>query len=189
MTLDSPRMSSTDRKHEAKQKARLGYACLCFIGAFCGFALGWMESWQGWRSQSWPTVQGEMVRVGTRDALVSSSNSSKSLSPSRQAWQARVDYRYKVGGRIYTMGRIHAYTEISHRSESAALAEASRWKPGDTVTVHYNPADPEFAVLVPGFLVYDLWGKAVLGLVFLAGGIGLLMSWRKNRTKAEPSHG
>jgi hypothetical protein len=91
--------------------------------------------------------------------------------------RAHVRYVYSVDGRSYESTRERS---VMGRFE---IAEESDFRPGESVTVFFNPEDPSYSVLHPGGS-----GGAFVALSVLAGlsiffGLGGLV-WTLSRTRA-----
>lgn len=83
-------------------------------------------------SEGWPKVRGQITE------------SEAGESPLRTI--PKVEYEYTVGGAAY---HASAVTYGMPANQQAFLA-ALRLRPGDVVWVHYDPQNPEQAVLFPG---------------------------------------
>jgi hypothetical protein len=97
------------------------------------------------------------------------------------AERAHVRYVYSVGG--------HSFESTRERSFMGrfALGENGDFRPGESVTVFFNPEDPSYSVLYPGGS-----GGAFVALSVLAGlsiffGLGGLV-WTLSRTRAFSGH-
>lgn len=118
--------------------------------------------------------------------LSSEVESEQVLEDGEQRWKYYpiVEYEYEVDGQRYTNTRIYIDRSTctpggdvcgirEYDSKRPAGRLADRYPEGETVTVHYDPAEPETAYLVevPGFPTVRnvLWG--LLGVVL--AGIGV----------------
>ncbi len=121
---------------------------------------------------SWHLVRAKSTVEGTVLAA-SASHSKKHWSDTRSL----VTYSYEVDGKQFTGQRVRAgwLSETVHESGGAAFAQGL--KSGDRVTVHYDPAAPDFSLLDYG------WPKWSLGISMLVWGlwIGSLIFPRKAR--------
>ena len=78
-----------------------------------------------------------------------------------------VGYRYAYEGREYLGNRLSFGSPIGLNPALASLAGASRYQPGQAVTVFVDPKDPSRAVLrrsAPSSFVFALMGAAFLAL-------------------------
>jgi Protein of unknown function (DUF3592) len=95
----------------------------------------------GLESRSWPTTQGIVM--------------ASKLQEDREAdgdrfFRASVSYRFTVGGCEF-VGNRACFGDSDLTSWSwAARKIVNRYRPGDAVTVHYDPSKPREAVLEPG---------------------------------------
>ncbi len=97
-------------------------------------------------SASWPSVAGTVV-----SSQVKKSTSSRGTGRKRRrstSHSASIVYEYTVDSRKHTAKRVSFGATSS--SASSAREIVSRYPKGKAVTVYYDPADPERAVLEPG---------------------------------------
>ena len=93
-------------------------------------------------------------------------------------WVINCRYDYTVGGKPYT-GKRAALEFNNYSSEDRARAQLHGRKPGDTVTVWYDPAAPETAVLeksAPRGLALYKWLTAAFAAAAVIGGIAALLT-------------
>ena len=112
-------------------------------------------------SESWPTVQGKVIK-----SELESHRNKKSTT-----YGALVIYKYEAGGEDYEGDEIwFGQYSSSNRSEMQKLVK--EYPVGKDVTVYYSPDDPAQAVLQPGAFTssYMLYG---FGLLFF--GVGCLL--------------
>ena len=122
---------------------------------------------QGNASTQWPAVQGEILQSESRCDIDSS-------------WELLIRYRYCVHGREYEASTL---TFAGYAAKRRAVeAYVARYPVGTMVPVHYDPNEPEVAVLEPGVNRHNfLVARMVLAILFTAG-IGCLFTavigWR-----------
>jgi len=132
------------------------------------------------RTRSWPTVPGTIVssRVTQRAAPVVEQPDAPGR-PRRPMpdtlYKAEVIYRYGVEGRTYEAANV-TLENLETSAEGYARGIVERYRQGAPVTVSYDPARPERAVLEPGAHSTS-WLLPAIGLVFLivAAGLGLFV--------------
>lgn len=126
--------------------------------------LGAESLYEGYVSQGWPTVEGEVIRSGV--------NASRGgiRSPQR-VYSPDVVYSYRVGNGMYTGDRV-SFGDYSDSGQRYADNVVSRYPGGRMVSVHYAPGNPDNAVLEPGVHTRT-WFKPLFGLVFLVVGLGM----------------
>jgi hypothetical protein len=115
--------------------------------------VGWV-SWvlrMGRRSMAWPTTPGRVLVVWFDERH--DDEDGDTFSP-------RVRYSYVVRGRTYEGGRLwYRMAPLrDHRESLHALRDIHK---GDAIDVHYDPMQPERAVLFPGAdvgSIFDLAG-------------------------------
>jgi hypothetical protein len=104
-------------------------------------------SWWGWTivrnaraSAEWPTAEGR----------ISSSEIEHSTdSEGDDDYTPRVSYTYQVNGLSYENFTIK-FGETTYSSERTALEILARYPVGQAVSVHYDPTNPDRAVLEAG---------------------------------------
>jgi Protein of unknown function (DUF3592) len=99
----------------------------------------------GKQSESWPTVQGTLV-----------SESSATTKKKR----IHVFYEYQVKGVNYRSSRVNFQDDKDSKKKIR-----DKYTVGDSLTVHYDPDDPEKSVLTPGNTTGSLIAK-ILGALF-----------------------
>ena len=92
---------------------------------------------RGLRSRGWPTVHG---RVVDETVLTMRWQFGWAHSPA-------VRYEYEVGGEVH---RAHTVSYRGPIFRRAAQRTLDRYRPGQRVTVYYDPRNPARAVLEPG---------------------------------------
>lgn len=137
---------------------------------FVGLGLVGYGAWHvvsGWRTAGWLAAPAEVVAA--RNLGTPSADDSSGASP-----RCEFTVRYEVEGRAYETSR------YSFRSGNPACDGERAHDVGDRVRVHYDPADPSEAVVVPGVgaLPY-LW--IALGVIAL-----LLTAWYVRAGGARP---
>jgi hypothetical protein len=139
-----------------------------FVGSVL---LAWtMRSWRrATASKEWPTADGVVLRSSIR--LEHSTDSDDRPTTS---FAPHVLYQYVVASRVYKAERI-AFGPFSGTRDWAER-DLARYRVGERVNVHYDPNDPETAVLEPGGTsVYAL--LLAVGLLFVfVGGIFVLVA-------------
>tara|TARA_R110002096_G_scaffold4501_13_gene21137 strand:- start:1973 stop:2461 length:489 start_codon:yes stop_codon:yes gene_type:complete len=92
---------------------------------------------------------------------------------SRLEYEPRVRYRFQVGTKDYVGERIR---RVSIRSTSSAKAKKwiERYPAGESVTVYFDPDDPQLSVLKRDTKasLYSIW----FPFLFVVGGAGMVFS-------------
>ena len=117
-------------------------------------------------TETWPTASGSIVssrldQKTTTDYDDGHTSTSTSYTPI-------VEYTYQVGGQTYQGSRVFPGASMSY-DHGTAQGIVSRYQPGATVTVHYDPANPTQAVLETKSKGGNLF--LILGTVFAVLGI------------------
>lgn len=147
-----------DRLLTGDRDAILAVVCAYFLAA-----AGWSLAWQA-RVRRWPSVRGRLCGLCTRRFGASA------MQRSDQDYVAEAAYSYTVNGHTYAGQRVSAWVVVaSHNLKGLLTAQLKQVEvlEDDTVTVYYNPNDPEKAFLLkPGRL--GMCFTAFLGLLPLA---------------------
>jgi hypothetical protein len=130
---------------------------------------GTLYLWGSWKkaeeTRKWPSAE----------AVISSSQvlTDRATPHSPPRYMAEVHYRYQLNGQSYTGRRIKRVDGPSSQ-KGTAEATVAKYKPGETVTCHVNPAQPEVAILEPESraALYSIW----FPLLFVVGGAGMIVS-------------
>ena len=107
---------------------------------------GWSIIARGRRTLRWPSVAGTISQctAGDSDSL------------------PRIEFSYTIAGRDYRCE--HEFASGISPSPELTTRYTSKFPVGTTVTVHYDPARPEHALLEPGLARGD-WMIFVLGII------------------------
>ena len=91
---------------------------------------------------AWPTATGTV-----ESSVVTEREEQDADGDADLAWYPEVAYAWTVGGQSYTGRRIQFGETPRFARQAAAQAVCDRYRPGASVTVRYDPADPAEAVL------------------------------------------
>jgi hypothetical protein len=97
-------------------------------------------------SAAWPTVPGLVGAVRVDEQSQRSYDSETNSDTVTTTYEPKVDYTYAVAGRDYAGTRIN-FARLQFSSEKKARAVIANYATGATVTVAYDPADPQNSVL------------------------------------------
>jgi Protein of unknown function (DUF3592) len=119
----------------------------------------------------WPTMTGTI--------LSSIAESHRSLVPGGRGqtvtqWSPVVEYSYRVQGRDYHGSRLAFGADVAGPRDFAE-AIVARYPAGREVTVHFDPANPSFAVLEPRVAL--AWPTLMLTIAFFAAAL-FFSGWR-----------
>lgn len=131
-------------------------------------------------SRNWPSTQGTISSSYISEQTRRDSNRRTSIT-----YFPRVLYQYKVDGRHYTSHRIEFGGE-SGGMKRMAKKVVDKYPAGKKVTVHYNPQDPQYAILEAGFT----WSSLIVflaGIAFLGVGVLGFKAYRRERLKRNSS--
>jgi hypothetical protein len=117
------------------------------------------------QAQSWPSVPGRIVKSEVT-AFTETDN-----GRTRTRHRAEIEYSYRVGDHDYRSTQLQLGLTTAG-SQASAAKTAGKYRLGDTVRVHYDPANPGTAALAtstkPAWLLFGialaLFGVAVFGL-------------------------
>ena len=164
-----------------KFKLRLqGFTVL--MAFMCPGFLIWMASTAKRQidSYGWPEVPG-VVEATTAKPWQDSKGVTK--------YFGRVTYRYSVGGRDYTSDLTDLGPGLKRADQWAALADVSAYRPGEKVSVYYDPADPGDAVIEKGIPEIHKILLAVLTLgsvVSIIASVFVIRSWLRPSRAVAP---
>lgn len=126
-------------------------------------------------SANWPTAQGRILsseKTYVTSSTTSTSNSSTVAGgTTRKSWTSyrpSISYSYTVDGSEYESTRLELGSIDMGRTDEYL----EDFPEGKEVTVHYNPEDPEQAVLIAGA---DATFYVLITLGFLAIGLAILI--------------
>lgn len=118
-------------------------------------------------SQGWPSTAGLI-----NESRVAHSTHTDTDGDSSDSYTPYIEYTYQVGGQTYTGRDLTFGFTQGYGNEAKAQSVLAKYPPGAQVSVYYDPADPQKAVLerqAGGFAA-----GLILGIIFLV--IGLIMS-------------
>ncbi|MBS0292040.1 MAG: DUF3592 domain-containing protein [Proteobacteria bacterium] len=120
------------------------------------------------RAAQWPVVAGVVTFSGVRSQAVQFSGSQTTM------YQARVEYRYEVGGQAYTGWKL-GLAPAAASDRGAAQAKAARYPEGKAVQVRYNPQEPGQAYVENSsalqWIAMLLAGLALCGVALYQAGL------------------
>lgn len=130
--------------------------------------LGWGYYSKAQMSASWPEAAGKVI-----ESKVVEASRSRSGTSSKRMYKVWVTYDYEVDGRKYRGDQV-GFMDGSSSSESGMAEEVKNYPAGNPVTVYYNPAEPQEAILdrSAGIIPWLMMGGGALGM--LLGGKLLL---------------
>jgi hypothetical protein len=106
-------------------------------------------------SKEWPAVQGEIV-----SSYVDSSSDEDGTT-----YSADIEFQYVVDDRRLTADTVN-FGEYGSSNRNHAADIVAKYPVGKMVTVYYDPAEPETAVLEPG-VTWSSYVLLLMGLVFI----------------------
>ncbi len=171
---------------ESKKRVIATVVGVIFVGVGVGLALYGKSEYQKARaSADWPSVQGEVTESRVH-SYRKSTGTGTSHSRRKRYYEAHIEYQYAVDGRSYTSDGI-GMMNGSSTNRSRAERIVRRYPKRKTVTVFYDPARPEIAVLEPGVSTgncFLLGGGALFALVGLIVAVGDLLGIGAGATDA-----
>jgi len=119
------------------------------VYSLVAFVLGAVLLWQGWRRQqkvnasmSWPYVSGRVTASSVRQVVERGDAQTRDTTN----YVPVVQYEYQVGDKTY-QGNRFAFKEPSFSSQRKAFKLVAGFAAGSPVSVFYDPANPQDAVL------------------------------------------
>lgn len=152
---------------------------LVSLVAFSIIAISGHNMYRGFKSGTWPSVKGKVLK-----SEILEHRYSRTESPGRRTeYRASVDYQYEVDGKTYFNNNI-SY-KASKTSYSAVMTELQKYPENSSHIIYYNPEKPEESVLDPGMgsLNYIFIGLPLV--------VWLLFFWglRKGKVQVVKSNG
>jgi hypothetical protein len=159
--------------------AEAGFLCIMSVA----FAItGWRTAkvrndrlalWNA--ARNWPTVSGKLLKVGV-DVVTKSHNVDDRVLFDTY-YRPRIAYSYSVGSRPYN-GTKFDCTDSPGSSQKRTRARISKYRPGDSANIAYDPADPCNSVLDPAIRPDVGDGALSIYLEFIAAGFLLIAGVR-----------
>jgi hypothetical protein len=123
-------------------------------------------------SRGWPVADGTVTSV----RVTWSGGTRSGMAVKKYFYQVR--YRYQVEGRTlsgtrYSLGTGPTASRHFSTEEEARAEARERYPIGSRVEVHYDPENPELAVLQTG-VNWGTYGPLLFGLIALPGGIYIM---------------
>ena len=148
---------------------------LIVAGSFFAWRL-WLSYQLTSVSRSWPEIP----------CLIEASHivSERPTPTSALAHEVKIRYRYEVGGISHVSTRIRHVEAAPSAHLDKVQAVQQQFPPGTRQVCRVNPADPADSVLLPGTraALYSIW----FPLLFVAGGVGMLVGIARRRTPSHP---
>ncbi len=161
----------------SQYRRSLFFAALALLigGAMIAFGISFVR--QANESNNWPSAEGVI-----RSTRVLRDHSTTTASDNA-AFYVVVTYAYVVDeitrtNERYSLGRGSTASDNYNTREEAQAYASETYPSGTSVTVYYDPADPNSAVLSNG-ASFSTYIPIILGMFFLACGIALFYSTRK----------
>jgi len=166
------------KKSQSKFAVRISvfFALLAIVGTFiCGVVILYLQYKY---TYVYPSVQGEIVETTVNyNQIQSPERRPVSVSP-------HAVYKFVVDGKEYVGKKINIYKSFSYSNldPDAATATADKFLEkypiGSKVTVHYNPENPEDAIIDAGFDLVGI-GVTVAGLLLMIVAVFVILKLRK----------
>lgn len=131
------------------------------------FGLVWL-SWGlrnlklGLDSKHWPTIKGRVVAVELKEV----SKMEFAAPATLRGYEPTVRYEYQISGKIFVAETV-SLGQYLLKSRKEAQEILDRYPPGKPVRVHYNPRQPQIAVLEPHVFLDNLLSVAVGSFMLL----------------------
>ena len=124
-------------------------------------------------SAAWPSVLGRIAASSVIEEQSTRTDDDGKESTST-TYRPHIAFAYEVGGREFHSTQWNWGWTTLYAGDEKPRAIIARYKPSASVAVHYDPKEPENAVLEPG----DRQGTTVpLVIAFIFGVGGALMFW------------
>lgn len=129
-------------------------------------AVGGYQIYRGQQSTQWPTVLG-VITISELGKHVDRDTDTRATSTT---YRADITYDYVVDDVVYVNGNVY-FGSMQSSDPTAARMLLKRYPVEKRVTVYYNPARPQQAVLEPGISA-TAWILPAIGLIFATVGTG-----------------
>jgi uncharacterized integral membrane protein len=141
---------------------------LLFTGAgLLMLILGFVQFRTSRASRDWPSVEGQVTEATVETKI------DRDEDGASTRYSPRIIYTYSVSGQQYTSDRVVIGARQWHTSQTRAEAKLV-YRPGQQVTVYYNPGKPSQAVLEAG-ATRGAWGTLAIGIIFTILGAVVLV--------------
>lgn len=121
-----------------------------FVLLLAGIGLslwGTLVAVQAWLTTTWPTTEGVIIAANVEERV--NVNASE-VEEDKLDYVAAVQYTYVVNGETLTADNIRTFEDRAFGTRSDAQTVVDGYRPGDPITVYYNPNNAEQALLQPG---------------------------------------
>jgi hypothetical protein len=126
-----------------------------------------VKLWEVRQASRWPSTTGNVIASGVRSTKNKPGDPGYNFGDTEVSNEPNVEYEYQVAGRKYRCRRI----TIGEKTSSFELESILQKYPvGQAVTVYYNPADPNKAVLERDLPMGILMAGVGCLLLFFIGG-------------------
>lgn len=152
-----------------------------FIVLFIVFGLiGALAFWYGWRTvkknqaaATWPTVTGKIIGAELDSYIKTDDDGDKTTM-----YTPLITYEYVVEGETYTCTRVRVQAPVATNFQSVQLKELEKYPIGSAVEVHYDPFNPEDALLKldPAKINVPMIFGIICGLVSLYSLVRMILS-------------
>ncbi len=156
-------------KNDVSRRFLLLFCAPFFLIGACVFCWGLSDVYEGWSSQRWEKVAGEVVQSQVKHFQGAGSH---------ENYLPKIKYTYHQGGQLFEGDRVQIKGQIVNRTKEEAYQVVKQYSVGKKVDVFVNPSNPQDAVLEPGLTWSRMWGKLVFGLIFMGGILKLFFSFR-----------
>ncbi|MCP3872656.1 MAG: DUF3592 domain-containing protein [Desulfobacteraceae bacterium] len=136
------------------------------------FYLGLNDMKLIWECSDWPTVSGIIISSDIRQSTEWERKGIKT-GRDRTLYLPNILYNYEVQGKKYRSYSVFFEGAVDYLGRANAREIVSRYPPGKNVSVHYNPENPQIAVLETGIKYTHLLFPAT-GILFILLGLWAL---------------
>nr|WP_321463335.1 DUF3592 domain-containing protein [uncultured Cohaesibacter sp.] len=148
------------------------------LGGFVYAGLGWMGLQEAQIPKAWKDAPGQILESRVEPQIETKANGSP-----REMFLPQVRYRYEVDGQFIIGNQISAH-HPARTLRGVAETEIEDLRQGTNVTVHYNPENPQEAVLRKADTIGPIQALSA-GLVIALTTLAIaVISFRRNRAES-----
>jgi hypothetical protein len=154
----------------------IGYIVIIVIFGLLGAG----SFWYGWRTvkknqaaATWPTGTGKIIGAELDSYIKTDDDGDQTTM-----YTPLITYEYEVEGQVYTNTRVRVQAPVATNFQSVQLKKLEEYPVGSAVKVHYDPFNPEDALLKldPAKINVPMIFGIICGLVVLYAAFRMIVA-------------